>query len=67
MAASDGAAYYEVFARHENGEQIRHVGSVLAATPKDAEVFAHTLYDEFPWKAMFVAPRSAIVAVIRPQ
>lgn len=66
MGARDRAGYFEVFARHEAGERIRHVGSVLATNPKDAEVFAHTLYDEFPWKEMFVVPRAAIVPVIRP-
>jgi 1,2-phenylacetyl-CoA epoxidase PaaB subunit len=59
-------AYYEVFARHEDGEPIRHVGSVSATNPKDARVFAFTLYDEFRWKEMFVAPRAMIVPVIRP-
>lgn len=61
-----GTAYFEVFARHEDGEPIRHVGSVRATSAKDAEVFAYTLYDEFPWKEMLVAPRSEIVSVIRP-
>ena len=59
--------YHEVFARHKDGERIRHVGSVRATNPKDAGVFAHTLYDEFPWKEMFVVPRSAIVSVVRPE
>ena len=62
-----GGQYYEVFARHEPGEPIRHVGSVRARSAKDAEVFAYTIYDEFKWKEMFVAPRGAMVRVVRPQ
>jgi hypothetical protein len=45
---------------------MRHVGSVEAADRDDAEVFATTLYDEFRWVEMFIAPRRAIVEVIRP-
>ena len=62
----DESPYFEVFARHEDGEPIRHIGSVRAASSKDAGVFAVTLYDEFKWKAMFVVPRSDLNSIVRP-
>ncbi|MCY4088392.1 MAG: hypothetical protein OXG37_16265 [Actinomycetia bacterium] len=60
------AEYWEVFAREDSAVPIRHVGAVEAASAEDAEVFAKTLYDEFRWIEMFVAPRRTIVEVIRP-
>jgi 1,2-phenylacetyl-CoA epoxidase PaaB subunit len=59
--------YWEVFARHEDDEPVRHVGTVRAVDAKDARFFAHALYDEFSWKEMFVAPRSDMVPLIRPE
>lgn len=64
MSTSDR---YEVFARHEDNEPLRHIGSVSARNSRDAEVFAYTLYDEFPWKAMFVVPRAEMLLLIRPR
>ncbi len=58
---------YEVFARYEVHEPLRHVGTVRARTPKDAEVFAYTLYDEWRWREMFVVPRRDLVWVVRPE
>lgn len=58
--------YWEVFAREDDSVPVRHVGAVEAVSAEDAEVFAKTLYDEFRWIEMFVAPRRAIVEVIRP-
>lgn len=57
---------WDVFAREDRSVPVRHVGSVEAAGRDDAEVFAATLYDEFRWVEMFVAPRRAILEVIRP-
>jgi 1,2-phenylacetyl-CoA epoxidase PaaB subunit len=61
-----GREQWEVFAREDRAVPMRHVGSVEAAGRDDAEVFASTLYDEFRWVEMFIAPRRAIVEVIRP-
>jgi 1,2-phenylacetyl-CoA epoxidase PaaB subunit len=58
--------YYEVFARHDLNEPLHHIGTVRAASPKDAGVFAYTLYDEWKWREMFVAPRGSVIQVIRP-
>lgn len=58
---------YEVFAaRAEGTEPVRNVGAVRARSPREAAIFAHTLYDEWRWKEMFVVPRRALVHVIRP-
>jgi hypothetical protein len=58
---------YEVFAaRAEPGDPLKNVGAVRASSPREAAVFAHKLYDEWRWRAMFVVPRSALVRVIRP-
>jgi 1,2-phenylacetyl-CoA epoxidase PaaB subunit len=59
--------YYEVFARHEAAEPIRHVGTVSASNPDDAEVFAYTLYEEWRWIDMFVCPRRSLSVVIKPE
>ena len=58
--------YWEVFATEDRAGPLRHVGTVEAVDRDDAGVFATTLYDEFKWTEMFVAPRRAIIQVIRP-
>ena len=55
---------YEVFAARAGAEQpLRHTGSVRASDAKAAAVFAHTMYDEWRWQAMFVVPREALIVV----
>ena len=56
-------ADWEVFARSELGVPIRHVGTVAADRPEDADVFAWKLYDEWSWKEMFVVPRSELFTI----
>lgn len=58
--------HWDVFAREDRDVPLRHVGSVEAVDRDDAEVFATTLYDEFRWVEMFIAPRRTIIEVIRP-
>jgi hypothetical protein len=60
-------SYWDVFARHEDTGPVRHVGTVRAVDHKDAGVFAYSLYDEYKWKEMFVAPRDQMVHLIRPE
>jgi hypothetical protein len=55
---------WEVFARSELNIPIRHVGTVAAERPDDADVFAWKLYDEWSWKEMFVVPRSELVRIL---
>jgi 1,2-phenylacetyl-CoA epoxidase PaaB subunit len=64
---SGPAEYWEVFARESSDLPIRHVGAVEASGAEDACVFARTLYDEFRWIEMLVAPRSSLVPLIRPE
>ena len=61
------AEVWEVFARHDREARARHLGTVTAAGPSDAKVFAFMLYDERRWQEMFVAPRAAVVPVIAPE
>ena len=63
---SDAPEYWEVFAREDADVPLRHVGAVEATCADDANVYARTLYDEFRWIEMLVAPRRTVVAVIRP-
>jgi len=58
--------HWDVFAREDRDVPLRHVGSVEAVHRDDAEVFATTLYDEFRWVEMFIAPRRTIIELIRP-
>jgi 1,2-phenylacetyl-CoA epoxidase PaaB subunit len=60
------AELYEVFARH-GSEPVRHVGSVRAASPEEAGVFAYTLYDERGWSELFVVPRECLLRVVSPR
>ena len=57
---------YQVFTARPN-HPLRHNGSVRAADPKDAEVYADLMYDEWRWEQMFVVPTNALVPVIRPE
>ncbi len=57
------AEVYEVFARKDHGDELKHVGSVNAADAELAKTYAWAMYDEESWVEMCVVPRSAIVAV----
>jgi hypothetical protein len=57
---------YEVFTARPN-QPLRLNGSVRAADPNDAEVYADLMYDEWRWQQMFVVPSRALVKVIRPE
>lgn len=54
---------FEVFARKDHHQELKHVGSVEAADEELAKVYAWSLYDEESWVEMCVVPRSAIVPV----
>lgn len=58
---------YDVYAaRDEKSEPLKQIGAVRAASPREAAVFAHKLYDEWRWREMFVVARSGLIQVIRP-
>jgi 1,2-phenylacetyl-CoA epoxidase PaaB subunit len=61
------AEVWEVYARHDREARVHNVGTVRAAGPKDAKVFAFMMYDERRWQEMFVAPRSAVIPVVVPE
>ncbi len=54
---------YEVFARRNHDEELKHIGSVNATDDDLAKAYAWTMYDEENWVEMCVVPRSAIVPV----
>ena len=58
-------SHYEVFARKERGDALRHVGYLDALDDDSARVYAWKTYDEERWFEMCVIPRSAIVPVNR--
>ena len=58
-------AVYEVFARKERGEPLRHIGCVDAVDDALARVYAWKTYDEERWFEMCVVPRSCIIPVNR--
>lgn len=53
-----------VFARRSYDEPLKQVGTVEAEDRELACVYARSIYDEFAWVEMAVAPREALVTVI---
>lgn len=58
---------YEVFARKERGEPLRHIGYLDALDDELARVYAWKTYDEERWFEMCVVPRTAIIPVNRDE
>ncbi len=58
-------AVYEVFARKERGEPLRHIGYIDAMDDALARVYAWKTYDEERWFEMCVVPRNSIIPVNR--
>jgi len=56
---------YEVFARKDRGDSLRHVGYLDAMNDELARVYAWKTFDEERWFEMCVVPRSAIIPVNR--
>lgn len=54
---------YEVFARKNRGDGLRHIGNVTAPDDELARVYAFSTYDEEKWFDMWIAPRDRIVEV----
>lgn len=59
----DHTEVYEVFARHERREPLRHVGTVTAPEPELAQVYARAMYDEETWVDMVIIPRTAVMPI----
>ena len=58
---------WEVYARHDRERRAHHVGTVRAAGPKDARVFAFMMYDERRWQEMFVVRHADVVSLVAPE
>lgn len=58
---------YVVLARKNREDPLQHIGSVHAADPELAKVYAWKTYDEERWFEMVVAPRDAFHAVNRAE
>ena len=56
---------YDVFARKNRGEPLRHIGYVDAAGEALARVYAWTTYDEENWFEMCVVRREDVIPVNR--
>jgi 1,2-phenylacetyl-CoA epoxidase PaaB subunit len=48
---------YEVFARKNRGDALRHIGNLNAPDPELAKVYAFQTYDEEKWFDMWVVAR----------
>ncbi len=57
------AQVYEVFARKDHTEALKHVGSVNAADDDLAKAYAWTMYDEENWVEMCVVPRGDFIPI----
>jgi len=57
---------YEVFAKFQADESLHHVGNVIAIDLELAQMYAHTLYNEWTWSEMIIVPRRDISSVIAP-
>ncbi|MGH2484885.1 MAG: hypothetical protein ACRDHE_02630 [Ktedonobacterales bacterium] len=53
-----------VFARRAYDEPLRQIGTVEADDLDLARVYARSIYDEFAWIEMAVAPRDALITII---
>jgi 1,2-phenylacetyl-CoA epoxidase PaaB subunit len=58
---------WEVYARHDREARTHHLGTLRAAGPGDARVFAFMLYDERKWQEMFVIKRADVIPLITPE
>ena len=56
---------YDVFARKNRGEPLRHIGYVDASSEALARVYAWTTYDEENWFEMCIVQRDNVIPVNR--
>ncbi|NIP81879.1 MAG: phenylacetic acid degradation PaaB family protein [Gemmatimonadetes bacterium] len=54
---------YEVFARKNRGEPLRHIGNLNAPDAELARVYAFNTYDEERWFDMYVVARRDMAEV----
>ncbi len=63
MRPAIAESFYEVFARQDSGDSLRHVGSVKAPNADVAIARARYVYDEHVWLEMCLVPLEAVIAV----
>jgi len=56
---------YDVFARKNRGDDLRHIGYLEALDDEMARVYAWKTYDEERWFEMCIVRRSGIIPVHR--
>ena len=54
---------FEVFARKNRGEPLRHIGNLNAPDTSLARVYAYQTYDEDRWFDMWIVPRDEMIEV----
>ena len=54
---------YEVFARKNHKDELKHVGSVNATDDDLAKAYAWTMYDEESWVEMCLVRRDTIIPI----
>jgi 1,2-phenylacetyl-CoA epoxidase PaaB subunit len=54
---------FEVFARKNRGEALRHIGNLNAPDEALARVYAFQTYDEDRWFDMWITPRAGMIEV----
>lgn len=54
---------FEVFARKNRGEPLKHIGNLNAPDVELAKVYAFNTYDEERWFDMYVVPREQLAEV----
>jgi 1,2-phenylacetyl-CoA epoxidase PaaB subunit len=60
-----GDGFFEVFARRQRTDPLRHIGCVEAPSVDLARVYARTTYDEEDWIEMWIVDREAMVPVLQ--
>lgn len=55
---------FEVFARQQLKDPLKHVGSVVAPNADLAAAYARSIYNEEPWVEMRVAAREDLISAI---
>lgn len=55
---------FEVFARQQRKDPLKHVGSVVAPNADLAAAYARSIYNEEPWVEMRVAAREDLIPAL---
>jgi hypothetical protein len=58
---------YEIFARINRGDDLKHIGTVEAESDDLAKVYAAFTYDEENWVEMCIVERDQLKWICRPK